>query len=57
MGMTEKEKIMLRMQDVLAAMREAKPGDRSESDRRWAVSITKYEEAMAVFLYQMTMDE
>ena len=57
MGITKSEKIMMQMQNVLAEMRQAKPNDRSESDRRWAVSITKFEEAMAVFLYQMTAEE
>lgn len=54
--MSESEKIAMQMLDVLSAMKQAKPNDRSESDRRWAVSITKFEEAIAVFMYQMTME-
>lgn len=41
------------MRKLLELMRESKPGDRSEMDRKWAVSIRKFEEALAVFLYQV----
>ncbi len=41
------------LRELLAKMREGKPGDRSEMDRKWAVAITKFEEALAVFLYQV----
>lgn len=57
MGLSESAKISLQMRELLAAMRGAKPGDRSEADRRWAVAITQFEVALAVFLYQVVDQE
>lgn len=37
------------MQGVLATLREWKPNDRSEIDRRYAVTITMMEQAWAYF--------
>lgn len=51
MGITESEKIMMKMNNVLAEMRQMRPNDRSEADRGWAIAITDYEKAIAVFLY------
>lgn len=53
MGLSDSTKIALAMRAMLEAMRKAKPGDRSEGDRRWAVAITQFEVALAVFLYQV----
>jgi hypothetical protein len=36
--------------DLLATLREAKPNDRSEQDRYFAIVITDVEKARAVFL-------
>ena len=35
--------------EILSLMKEAKPNDRSEVDRYWAISITDMEKLVAVF--------
>lgn len=35
---------------LLHALRTAKPNDRSEQDRYWAITITEVEKARAIFL-------
>lgn len=42
-------KLYREMQALLDKMREARPSDRSEEARRWAVSITEFEKATAYF--------
>lgn len=37
-------------EELLAALREQKPNDRSDKDRYWAIVITEVEKAKAIFL-------
>lgn len=46
---TEAEAVFGVLLGALARMQEGKPNDRSEADRRWAVSITEMEKALAYF--------
>ena len=53
MGLSDGTKIALAMREMLELLRRSKPNDRSAGDRRWAVAITQFEVALAVFLYQV----
>ena len=44
------------MQALLDRMREARPSERSETARRWAVAITEFEKATAYF-YAYVVEE
>jgi hypothetical protein len=46
---TEEEKLSDEIKDVIEHMKAAKPNDRSEKDRRFAVTITELEKAYAHF--------
>lgn len=49
--MGPESKALQLLKEALEAMREAKPEDRSELARRYAVSITELEKVMAYYLY------
>lgn len=44
---SETAKIVARLATALEQMRQAKPGDRSELDRRYAIAITDLEKVIA----------
>lgn len=49
---TQEERIdalKAQFQDMLRALQDGKPGDRSIADRRWAIVITEVEKAQALF--------
>jgi len=46
---TEAEAVFGVLRGALARMQASKPNDRSEADRRWAISITEMEKALAYF--------
>lgn len=47
--------LCMHLNNVLSALRAAKPNDRSELDRRYAVTITELEKVVAYFsVYCMT---
>lgn len=46
---TEAEAVFGVLRGAVARMQAGKPNDRSEADRRWAVSITQMETALAYF--------
>lgn len=48
--MEPEKTVKLHFEELLAAMREQKPNDRSERDRYWAIAITEVEKAKAVFV-------
>ncbi len=41
--------IVIKFEELLAALKELKPNDRSEQDRYWAITITETEKAAAFF--------
>lgn len=43
------EEVYIQLQETLAAMRIAKPNERSEKARRYAVAITEMEKVVAYF--------
>lgn len=47
--MTEYSDLYKEMTELLDSLRKAKPNDRSELDRRYAVTITKMEDVFAYF--------
>lgn len=49
MGEPPEVKLYKEMQALLSRMREARPTERTETARRWAVSITEFEKATAYF--------
>lgn len=51
MDRAESGKIIVRMLEILTAMEYGKPNDRSAADRKWAIAITDYEKAIAVFYW------
>lgn len=49
--MDDQEKYLLnRFEELLQNLRDAKPEERSEKARRYAVTITEFEKVMAYFL-------
>lgn len=46
---SELVKIYLVLTNALVALRDAKPSDRSEMDRRWAITITEMEKVVAYY--------
>ena len=51
------EEVYIQLQEVLAAMRKAKPDERSEKARRYAVAITEQEKVLAYFQVYVITDE
>ena len=49
MGISDTEKILVKFDDLLIAMRALKPNDRGEQDRYWAIAITETEKAVGLF--------
>lgn len=45
------EKLLAEMQELVAHLHEAKPNDRTEIDRRYAVTITEMEKAVAYYAF------
>lgn len=48
-GNEDGEKVHWMFLELLSEMRQAKPGDRSDVDRAWAVAITETEKAFAYY--------
>lgn len=49
--MGEESKALKLMKEALEALREAKPEERSELARRYAVTITEFEKLLAYYVY------
>lgn len=49
MNPSDSEVILEKFTDLLFELHERKPGDRTEMDRRWAVTLTMAEQALAYF--------
>ena len=46
-----------KLKDALAALKEAKPNDRGEKDRAYAVTITEMEKLLAYFFFYVMMND
>ncbi len=49
MAESELVRIYLVLTGALVTLRDAKPNDRSEMDRRWAITITEMEKVVAYY--------
>ncbi|MFZ1752726.1 MAG: hypothetical protein WBO46_15035 [Caldilineaceae bacterium] len=53
---SEEDRVADAIRAALREMQEAKPGDRSEIDRRYAIAITEMEKALAYYEYWIGRD-
>jgi len=49
------EEVYSQMLSTLQTMKDAKPNDRSEKDRRYAVAITEMEKSIAYFAFYVML--
>lgn len=50
MGESNEQKLLRKLEELIAAMRESKPSDRSDVDRVYAVTLTELEKVRAYWL-------
>lgn len=46
--------VVIGFENLLLALRAAKPGGRDEMDRKYAITITEVEKAMAAYMYWLS---